>query len=125
MRIRSKEKEQVIGGMIAAVISIGLGVYWFTTGHMNEIKMMGVLIGLCTGVCSAVAGQMWEHRKASRMLRVLFFIALSPIGMFFILPFSPGLAGGYFLGSSASFSASWAIAHLITRNEEMEGRAKH
>lgn len=118
--LNRKRKEQIIGGIIVAVIAIGLAAFWFTTGHMSDVKGLGFLVGLCTGICSAVAGQMWKQRKENWILRLL-FIVLGPIGMFFIMPFSPRLAVGYFLGSSASFGASWALAHLMARNENLAG----
>lgn len=91
---------------------MGLVGYWFAMDHMTKAKIGGFLIGLCTGFISVIAGQMWKQDKGNMLLRILFII-LSPIGIFVLLPFSAGLAGGYFLGSSASFGFSWALASML------------
>ncbi len=111
-----RTRDQVVGGMIIGSIALGLAGYWFATDHMDGTKVAGFLVGLWAGFVSVIAGHMWERSKQNKLLRI-FFIGLSPIGMFAMLPFSPGFAGGYFLGSGVSFAFSWAVRCIIEKDK--------
>ena len=76
------------------LIAIALTVFWFTSGHMGEMNVVGFPFGICIGPLSVLVGQKWEHNK-DRLLRVL-FVLLSPIGIFILLPFSIDVAAGIF-----------------------------
>lgn len=107
-----KKLDTVVGGIAIGCLALALVGYWFAMDQMSKTKIAGFLVGLCSGFISMIAGQLWKRTRSNLALRIL-FIVFSPIGIFVLLPLSAGLAGGYFLGSSASFAFSWALASMI------------
>ncbi len=80
--------------------------------HHVALKDLGTVIGLGGGFVSVVLDEanraFWLKRLSIRLLSMCF----SPLGLFILLPFSPQLGRGYFVGAAVTFCMCTSVQTL-------------
>jgi hypothetical protein len=105
---------RVVAPVIFAILAMGLFAYQILAPEpdaLKNVRVVGLLLGLLGGFVSIVTGEL-RIRKAQRWLRVIELV-VSPLGALILVPVSPPLAGGYLLGSVATFGFCLSLKGLF------------
>lgn len=110
-------QETVISSFFG-ILAVCVAGYLAYSGNFPLDRAVGFLGGLVGGYLSVLAVRLRALNPSRlRLLRVV-EIVLSPLGFIVLLPFSYTMAGGYFLGSAASFCFGWALLSLTLKASE-------
>jgi RHS repeat-associated protein len=103
---------------LGGILAVAVAAYLAYSGNIPFERVIGFLAGLLGGFFSVLLGRFRVLTPSKLWLLRTPEILLSPIGVILFLPFSLRMAGGYFLGSSASFCFAWAVLALRTRESQ-------